>query len=167
MQFPYRCLTLTQVRSPDIFRITTPQHHAPLHLWELVVEYDQPSTGERRDLVSGSTRVLSVLDDRAALASGTSNKDQASLHGTSTIIQRLKLITSPLNEATGRVSGLSHRMSGRIRLVCALRRRSWCSRPERSPYARRCTGVGYAERHQQLSRGHISTPGQCRCPSYK
>jgi hypothetical protein len=131
------------------------------------VEHDQPSTGERRNLVSGSTRIFSILDDRVALASGTSDKDQASFHGTSTIIQRSKLISGPLNEATGRVSSLSHRVSGRIRLVRELRRWPRCPRPERSSNARRRPGMGYAERHQQLSRGHISTSSQCECPSYK
>jgi hypothetical protein len=39
------------------------------------VGYGQPSTRQCWNLVSGSTRVLSVLDDRVALASGASDEN--------------------------------------------------------------------------------------------
>jgi hypothetical protein len=40
-----------------------------------VVGYGQSSASQRWNLVSGSTRVLSVLDDRVAVASGASDED--------------------------------------------------------------------------------------------
>jgi hypothetical protein len=54
-------------------------------------------------------------------------------------------------------------MLRRLRLVRKLRRRSRCPRSERSSSARRRTGLGHAERCQQLPRRHLSTSGKREC----